>query len=335
MRKLISFLCAIVMFGTVFSVTASAENKQFASLTITYKANDVVFDDIDVQAYQIADVLGSSYFTLVDPFDDYPISVRGKETQQEWNDLATTLIGYIQADDLVADSMFATDENGVVVMDFLNPGLYLVMGITVQKDHTVYQFDPFFAYMPHRDSNGDLIYDVEMIPKWSSYIPQTEYSVVKLWKDIDNVEKRPQQVEVEIYKDNALWGTEVLNSSNNWKYSWQADADASVWSVVEKDVPEGYSVSVSENNGEFSIINTYKEDKPVQPDEPSQPQVPDKPNKKDEPGKVEKPTDNTTPITAVKPINTGDMSQMYMYAVILCIAGLALIVLGIYRNKKK
>ena len=312
MRKLITaLLCTMVLFCTVFSLGAFAlpGDDQKGDITITYKAGDVVFPEIEVNAYYLAEMSGYGVFVPASPFDNYPINLNNVSTQQEWDDLATTIGGYIVADNLMSDCMIITNEDGVVVMDYMEPGLYFITGVTAQSGITTYNFKPCFVWIP-RYENNQWIYEASIQPKWSSYTPQTEYSVVKLWKDSDKTDKRPQQVEVEIYNNGDLKYTEILNSDNSWTFAWQADDDGSMWTVVEKNVPKGYTVSVTEQNGVFSIVNKYKS------------------------GGGKDPTPTPTPPTNIKVPNTGDNSNFTLYATLMCISGLLLLILGVYRNRR-
>lgn len=325
MRKLtISLLCAVFLLCAACSITASAADGSYGSITITYSDGTNVFSGVPIYAYRIANTQGNGNFTLTGAFNSYPIRVSNIKSQQEWRNLATTITGYIQADELQPDGMVITNNDGVVKMTYMTPGLYLVLGVTLQDGYTVHNFEPFFAYMPKYE-NGIWDYDVEFEPKYSTYTPQTEYSVVKLWEDAGHSDKRPQQIEVEIYKDDTLWSTETLNSANNWKYAWQADADDTRWSIVEKTVPEGYEVTISENSGVFSIINSYNDI-----EEPS-----DDPEDDPEDDSEDPPTDTPTPppTQTIMP-STGDTYSIYLYASILCVSGILLIILAIYRNRK-
>lgn len=308
MRKLTMLLCAVVIFCTAFTLSAHAASPQYGSITVTYSAGEAVFPDLEINAYHIADYNG--YFELTDTFSSYPVNISNVKNQQEWKNLATTLEGYIYADSIPSDCMIITDEDGVVIMDYMDVGLYLILGVTANDGYTVYEFEPFFTYLPNRQADGSADYDIEVTPKWSSYIPQTDYSVVKLWNDTVNSKNRPQQVEVEIYKNGTLWQSQILDSTNNWRYSWQADADDTKWSVAEKNVPDGYSVSVTENNGMFSVVNSYAP----------------KPNPD---------TPNNTPVTApeINIPDTGDTSSTSLYTALMCISGLLLLILGVYRNR--
>jgi len=308
MRKLMSILCAVIMLCTTSSILICADSPQYGSITITYSDGDTTFADLEVNAYHVADYNG--YFEFREPFSTYPVNIRDIKSQQEWKILATTLEGYIYADNLPSDCMIITDEDGVVIMDYMDVGLYLVLGITANDGYVVYEFEPFFVYIPKQRADGSMEYDIEVKPKWSSHIPQIDYSVVKLWNDNSKNNQRPQQAEVEIYKNGTLWQTQTLSSANNWRYSWQADADNAKWTVREKNVPEGYKVSVTENGGVFSVVNSYISEKD-----------PEAPNK------------TPDPVPEIIVPNTGDSSSMYLYVMIFCVSGLLLLIMGIYRSR--
>ena len=308
MRKLTTaLLTAVLLLSTVFSVTASAAQPAFGSITITYSHGDVTFPGLEVYAYRIADVDNYQYYSLVKPFSDYPVSIHNMQSQQQWKNLATTLTGYIYADNLPADAMVITDHEGVVIMNYMQPGMYLILGTAAENESEIVVFESFFAYLPQYN-DGQWNYNVSLKPKYSTPIQKTEYSVVKLWQDTDHSDKRPQQVEVEIYRDGTLYKTEILNDANGWKYTWQTPAGPEKWSVVEKNVPDGYSVSVSENGGVFSIVNSYTPPPSDNPpdDPPPPPHIPD----------------------------TSDTYDIYIYSSLMCVSGLLLIILGVYRNRR-
>ena len=144
-------------------------------------------------------------------------------------------------------------------------------------------------------------YDVTAKPKSEKIeIANKEYSVLKLWKDGGSI-SRPKSVTVDILKDGIVVDTVVLNSKNNWKYSFKTNEIASEWSVVERNVPAGYSVSISEKEASFVIVNSLN--------------VPNKPS------------------TNVP--QTGDNSPIELYIIIFCISGLMIIILGIGMRRKE
>ena len=308
MRKLtILLLCLIALFCTAFSVTAFAETPT-GTITMVYSTTDTTFADIEINAYHIADYDGLGNLTLEYPFTTYPISFPDIDSQDDWKDLATTLMGCISSHNPTPEFTVSTNASGFVSMNNARWGLYFVPGMSVFKDYVFYTFEPAFIYMPQRSDDNPFVFNVSVRPKCSVFVPQASYIVEKLWQDSGKTGKRPQQVEVEIYRNDTLWDTVVLNSDNEWFAEWQAHADDSVWTVMEKDVPAGYTVSITENNGIFSIVNKYKTS-------PT-------------------PTPEPTPPGGIKVPDTGDNSNFNLYIALMCISGLLLLVLGVYRNRR-
>lgn len=99
----------------------------------------------------------------------------------------------------------------------------------------------------------------------NSYTASTiDIPVVKVWEDADNKDgNRPESVEVQLTVDGETLGEPVtLSTDNNWTNTWNKlplnnDGEAIVYSVVEVDVPQGYTSSVNdENHGNIIVKNS-------------------------------------------------------------------------------
>ena len=282
------------------------------------------------------------------PYSGYPVNIYNVTTQQQWKDVATTLAGYIQADELAPYTMIVTDENGLAVMENMETGLYLIPGTTVEVDGNSYIFENYFVYMPMRNEDGTWNYDVEAKPKCSVYIPPEEYTVKIIWIDEGYEDKRPTSAMVEIYHAGALQETEELSEQNDWFYKWEVPASErsgsdvrralpvteTGWSVVQTGVPEYYDVSVNLKGHDFTIINVYKEqgsDKPGSPDEPDSPDESDEP---DEPENFEPSVESSGVSLGTQALKTGDAANTEIYMMLLAIAGIGLLIIGVYRSRK-
>ena len=80
------------------------------------------------------------------------------------------------------------------------------------------------------------------------------YEVEKQWLDEDHSEYRPDFIEIELYCDGEYDSTVILSDENDWYYSW-IDHEPREWMVVERDVPENYTVFIEEEDGIFIITN--------------------------------------------------------------------------------
>lgn len=239
------------------------------SLTIQYASETSIPDAVTFRLYHVATVDGSAAFTPVAPFDGYSINLRNDLSSSEWQTLANTLTSYAEADQLPA---IATQETRLRTVTFsgLRTGLYLVVGQSVSTDAQIFTPKPTLIVLPNRTDTGWWDYDVQMTPKWEiTPVESRDLTVLKVWDDSDAYD-RPTSVEVELYCDGMLHDTVTLSKENNWRHTWAALDTRYAWTVVERQVPEGYTVSISTEDTLIVITNIRMVPpvKPVDPDLP-------------------------------------------------------------------
>jgi len=275
MRKILISITLIIMSliipNSIYAKSTTDANEAIdvekeASLTINYNYNDYKFDNTDVKIYYVAEVSSDFIYTLSSDFLSYPINISDMKTNEDWNALEQTLNAYIEADS-INELITKKIENNTITLSNLKPGLYFVKTQKIDTDDYTLLFDNFLISVPDLDENGLWNYDVSVYPKAESYTKKYEkitYTVIKNW--IDDKQNRPDSIEIEIYEDNNLVDSQILSSKNNWTYNWTTDDDGSIWTVVERNVAEGYNVSITKNNNNFTIVNTdpnYKPDSPL------------------------------------------------------------------------
>lgn len=298
MRKLLLIiaLCLTLQPLCARAVTPLDPDRE-ASLTVIYQKDGAVFPDVKVAVYRVAEAFPSGKFQLIAPFSGYPVNIHDIMEQARWTDVANTLNAYIVADKIVPDGQTVTDEAGLAKFASLKTGLYFVEEVMAENANGTYLFNRFLVYLPTPQPDG-YDYEVEARPKCTAFAPKTQYTVTKLWQDGGKQENRPKAVTVDIYRDGDLTETQTLSGENDWTYTWSVSADDhGIWSVAERDVPEGYQVTVKENGSSFSLINTAQ----------SQPDIP----------------------------LTGDSYNPLPLVVILCISGIGLVLLGLYIRRRK
>ncbi len=268
MKRICIVVTCFIFLLQMLTVSAFAEELPKNSvLTVEYSAEDISFDGLDVKTFRVADIKEDGSYSLCGAFSKYPVSLEVVRTQDEWRTIATTLSSYIVADGIAADSTAVTDSDGKAVFEGLEKGLYLVFGVQDERNGKVYSFEGFFTPLPRPDADGVPQYEVTALPKHTTHVPEPErieYKVVKQWKD-EGHSDRPTSVTVEIYNDDELVTTEKLSSENNWSYTWTAEDDGSKWSVVETDIPEGYTVTVTDSQTTFIVTNSYVTAPPLPP----------------------------------------------------------------------
>ena len=117
----------------------------------------------------------------------------------------------------------------------------------------------------------------------------TEIRANKEWT-IDDGGTRADSVTVQLYCDGQPWGDPVtLSDSNDWTTLWEELPVGHSWSVVEINVPAGFTSSVTQEDGVITITN---DDIPTDIPDPEKPDpAPDNP----EPEDPDDPTDIPDP----------------------------------------
>lgn len=297
-------LCTLLICLQMISLEGNAaiiDPTRTCSLTLSYSRGESVFSDLTIDIYRVARLSENGEYELLEPFSTYPIKIHGITSQQEWHETAQTIKNYVTANQVVPYQTKKSDEQGLAYFVGLETGLYMVKGTMAQDSKGTVIFHDFMVYLPTPVEN-DYDYDIEAKPKYTEYTKPEQYTVVKLWKDAQDLDKRPQSIRVEILKDGEVQESVTLSGENNWSYSWEVLDGEGVWSVVERDVPEGYQVSITKDKTVFVITNSI----PDEPD-PEEPEVPP----------------------------TGDTSPLLLYVIILCVSGGALILLVALRLKDR
>ena len=250
----------------LFSLSSLGANpidvQRESSLTLQYGANETAFSGLEIKTYRVAELLPDGTYELTGDFAEYPVNIYGITSKTEWDSAVAALAGYVQADQLSPTAEGTTDSDGKIVFEKLKTGMYLTLGVRHETSELITVFDAFLTSVPTPLENAAHIYDVTVFPKSTSIVPipeQTEYKLVKIWKDEGFESRRPSSLTVEILKDGVLQSTQTLSTENNWSYRWTAPVDGSLWTVVERSVPRGYVVSMEVREQTFLLSNTYDE----------------------------------------------------------------------------
>ena len=269
-----------------------------ASLTLHYQKEGKVFPDLQIAVYRVAEAFQDGSFQLMEPFASSSADIHGITEQSQWNTVAQTLWSYIVANQIEPTKEVKTDETGKAVFSELKTGLYFVREVMAENAAGTYIFNQFMVYLPTPQSDGSYDYAVEAKPKCTEFIPKTQYTVKKLWKDAGYQNTRPKEIIVDIYNDGARLDSQTLSAANNWTYTWYVSGeDHGKWTVAERSVPTHYKVSVQQNGYVFSIVNS-RESKPSGP-------------------------------------KTGDTSMPLLWILLMCFSGVVLLILGLRSRRRR
>lgn len=306
MKKIILNIFLLITLLMPFKVSAKMTSdakelidmNKLSNVTLNYSYDDYEINDVKVKIYHIATIQENFKYQLEDDFKNYPININNIKTNNEWDNVKQTLESYIKADNVPELKSYLIKDNKVGIKD-LKVGLYLILTEVIDTKGYILSFSSHLLQVPDLNNDGYWNYNIEIYPKPNVFTPKyeiVEYSVIKEWED--NEKDRPKSIEVEIYKDGNLTFNQTLSSFNNWTYKWQTEDDGSKWTVVERNVPEGYNVKVINNDRNFTIVNThsnYEEENP----------------------------------------QTIDNINLYFYLLIGSFMGLILLVLALFLNKKR
>ncbi len=252
-------LLAVMAVSLILPVMAEPVDLNMpSSLEIVFRADGVEYEGLNVTIYRIADISADGSMSLAENFKKYPVNIYDVESQAEWHNIAETLAAYAVADDIEPYRTGVTGEGGTVKFENLVPGMYLTLSVRHISETEVVVFENFLSVIPRYNYEGKYDYDLTVIPKHEKYTPSKqmkEFKVLKQWKDGGREGSRPRSVLVEILKDGEVYTTQVLNAKNNWSYTWTAEDDGSTWSAVERDIPNGYFVTVNSDGSTLIVTN--------------------------------------------------------------------------------
>lgn len=262
MKKQKNFLMLLISFAVllIFSVFVSAAETtvdfdRTGSLSITLRDDeheDQIVKDSVFTLYQVGSIVKEKVtltFELTEWFAGADVSLADLSAPG----LAAELWTYAQQRGMIGLEEKA-GEDGTVRFEGLELGLYLVLQKGVVSGY--YSTDPFLVSVPMSESTG-WTYDIEANPKVQRAPDElVSLSVRKVWED-KNSRNRPASVEIQLLKDaNNVAETIRLNEDNNWSHSWKNLASEYEWTIREKNVPKGYTVSYRISGDEVIVTNT-------------------------------------------------------------------------------
>ncbi len=263
LKKFISFItCLLILISVNSNVFAREliDTNRKTTLEVEYLktagVNGVKFD-----VYKIADVDKYGRFTILPKFSSYGLSL-DKHNKAEWLDMASTISAYIARDNIRPTKSATTNSSSVAKFEQLDVGMYLILGKQVTHGNKKYTQIPFLLSLPNMVADK-WSYDVKTYSKYTSEDSNIWYyvdrKVLKVWEDEGHEDERPQSVEVQLLKDGVVYSTVELNESNSWRYRWDNLSSEYTWTVVEKEVPQNYKLSIKRRGITFKLINTYDE----------------------------------------------------------------------------
>ncbi len=255
-KCLLTLVLAFTLCVFTFSPTASAILNKNGSITLNVfdSVTEKAIESVSFRLYFVASAHESDNdiaYKYIKPYDESNIDL--SKFEDSYLPIHLTHFAFTRNLDF---TIKVSDKNGRVVFDNLVPGVYLV--VPMRDNPNYYVPSPFVVNIPlYNNENNSWIYDINATPKMqlcsTEYPQQTTYiSVKKLW---DTNEEHPDSVTVSLLCDFREVEKIELNEGNSWHYRWDNLSTMHSWSVVESDVPDGYTVSYEASSNTISITN--------------------------------------------------------------------------------
>ena len=237
-------------------IPANAEQKGIdvnaaCSLNLRYMDADQPLDGVQFLLYRVADVDENGNFSWTHTFSQYNLNPDPKQVLT----LSQTLAAYTVRDGLSPTMIGVTDINGVASFTGMTAGMYLVMGESYMSGGSRFTPVPTLAFFPFTGSDGRWDYDAELEVKYEQApLENVSLKVLKVWDD-DHSSDRPDHIDIQLICDNLVYEEVRLNDRNNWRFVWDDLEKGHYWTVIEKEVPDGYYSSTDIEGITFVITN--------------------------------------------------------------------------------
>ena len=250
-RKLISIFLILWIWLAVpmaaYAQTFEPDRMGSVSVTLVDRDSKTPIVGAELSVYYVATVGLNSEdhlsYTFTDEFKDCGCALEDPE-------LPAKLEAFIQEHAASAEKL-VTDGQGSVVFTNLPLGLYFV-----RQTNTVAGYAPcrsFLVTIPSFDGKG-YVYDVNASPK-TDVIKLTDITIKKVW-NTDAISKAVDSVTVQLLREGAVVETATLSDQNNWQIVYKDMPESDGYSIVEINVPEGFTATYSQSGYVFTVTNS-------------------------------------------------------------------------------
>lgn len=341
--RLIRSLATILSLMFFLNAVPAADAATTYSVTVAVPVEGQAKAGIEISLYHVGETISDEGIAWLPAYEQYQVASDADSIQET----APTLADYISRDGIKPDSSATTSQSGQASFNSLDQGVYLLIGKSFSSGSKRYDPVPALVAVPQwSETNGDWITDIQVELKSEvTDIPSgpsgntTSVTVEKVWQG--NGADRPTSVEVQLLKDGKPEATVTLSEQNGWEHRWTGLSCSHTWTVAERNVPNGYTVSVERDGRQFTITNEAGEEIP--PEDPTPPIDPADPDPTDPTDPSEDPEDPATPNAPVQPTpeepaegapTLPQTGQEWRLVIFLSAAGIALIVAVLLKKNR-
>ena len=249
-RKLISvFLIVWVLF--MMPMTAIAQDFDFnrvGSISVTLMDQDgkTPISGAELSLYHVATVSLNSKnnlsYTFTNAFEDCGCALDDPA-------LSVKLDAFVKKHTVSAEKL-VTDDHGKVTFTNLPLGLYFV-----QQTNTVAGYAPCTSclVMVPNQNNDSYVYDINASPK-TDVAKLKDITIKKVW-NTDASTEAVDSVTIQLLRDGVVVETATLSAQNNWQVIYTDMPESDVYSIVEVNIPKGFTATYSQRGDVFTGTN--------------------------------------------------------------------------------
>ena len=249
--KLLSF-CLTVWILFLLPVTVSAQSFDPArtgsiSVTLTDPDSRTPIAGAELSVYYVASVRLNTKNNLCYTFDD-----AFEDCGAALDDPALSAkLDVFAADHALPAAKLMTDAYGQAVFADLPLGLYFVKQTNSSAEYA--PCTPFLVTVPYEETDG-YVYDINASPK-TELAKLTSVTVRKVW-NTDASTEIADSVTVQLLKYGAVMESAELSEANNWQVTFTDMPESDGYSVLEVNVPEGFTATYSQSGFVFTVTNS-------------------------------------------------------------------------------
>ena len=250
-HKVISvFLIAWILFMmpmTAFAQDFDSDRVGAISVTLMDHDGKTPISGAELSLYYVATVKlnnkNNLSYTFTNVFEDCSCALDDPT-------LSVKLDAFVKEHSVSAEKL-VTDARGQVSFTKLPLGLYFV-----KQTSTVAGYAPctsFLVTVPNYNTNG-YVYDVNASPK-TDVARLTAITIKKVW-NTDASTQAAESVMVQLLRDGVVVETAILSDQNNWQVTYTDVPESDAYSIVEVNVPKGFTATCSKSGYVFTVTNT-------------------------------------------------------------------------------